>query len=91
MYYHFAVYSGAYFTLASETVSVNGSSLNGPCNGATLDSSMVVCNAPQDNSLLFDGDIPVLTGLDGGKWANGLLTLKDSDGTAQMNLDLMLA
>ena len=45
---------------------------------------MVVCDAPQDNSLLFDGDIPVLTGLDGEQWASGLLTLHTSGGTSQM-------
>ena len=80
----FTVYPEAYFTLASEKVSVNGSLPNGPCNGATLDSSMVVCNTPQDNSLLFDGDIPVLTGLDGGQWASGLVTLNASDRTAEI-------
>ena len=84
MHYYFTVYPGAYLTLASETAFVNGSSPNGPCNGATLDSSMVVCNAPQDNSLLFDGDIPVLTGLDGGQWASGLLTLNASGGIAEI-------
>ena len=80
----FTVEPEAYFTSASETISVNGSLPNGPCNGATLDSSMVVCNAPRDNSLLFDGHIPVLTGLDGGQWASGLLTLNASDGIAEI-------
>ena len=53
--------------------SVNGSSATGHCsnnaNGA--------CNDPA-SSVLFDGNIPTLTGLDGDTWASQLLTIQES-------------
>ena len=52
--------------------SVNGSSVTGKCsnyaNGA--------CNDPA-SSVLFDGHIPTLTGLDGDMWASQLLTIQE--------------
>ena len=52
--------------------SVNGSSATGNCsnyaNGA--------CNDPA-SSVLFDGHIPTLTGLDGDTWASQLLTIQE--------------
>ena len=52
--------------------SVNGSSATGNCsnyaNGA--------CNDPA-SSVLFDGHIPTLTGLDGDMWASQLLTIQE--------------
>ena len=36
------------------------------------------CDAP-DSSVLFDGNIPTLTGLDGDMWASQLLTLQKTN------------
>ena len=61
------------FTLIADDLSTfNGSSVTTPCsrNGGTLN-----CTDPA-SSVLFDGDIPTLTGLDGGMWASQLLTLR---------------
>jgi hypothetical protein len=60
--------------------SVNGSSPNGHCsrereNG--MASTQEVCFAPS-SSVLFDGQIPTLTGLRGDTWASQLLTLRPS-------------
>ena len=52
---------------------MNGSTVDGICNSTTLDSSLLVCNTPENNSLLFDENIPVLTDLDSNDWASGLL------------------
>ena len=59
--------------------SVNGSSATGNCsnyaNGA--------CNDPA-SSVLFDGHIPTLTGLDGDTWASQLLTISISSPLIQI-------
>ncbi len=53
-------------------MSVNGSSENGNCN-LTL-SERVRCREPT-TSVLQDGNIPILTGLDGDMWGSQLLTI----------------
>ena len=54
---------------------MNGSSINGSCSNLTM--SGTLCNDPR-NSVLFDGVIPTLTGLDGNLWARQLLTFRGS-------------
>ena len=68
----FTAIPDSYTLSSSEIVSVNGSTQDGHCNGATLVSpGMVECPMPQTNSFLYDGVIPTLTELDGSEWASG--------------------
>lgn len=53
---------------------INGSSQTGHCEGAWQLFHGVSCSNVA-TSVLFDGIIPTLTGLDGDMWANQLLTL----------------
>ena len=53
--------------------SVNGSSATGNCSNYASGA----CNDPA-SSVLFDGHIPTLTGLDGDMWASQLLTTQGS-------------
>ena len=66
------------FRLA-DAVSVNGSSATGHCSsvatGQGSSRGQIKCYTPT-GSVLFDGNIPTLTGLDGDKWASQLLTLR---------------
>ena len=59
-------------------MSVNGSSATGNCSdidpGTTI-GQRLRCDAPT-SSVLFNGNIPTLTGLDGDMWASQLLTLQ---------------
>ncbi len=56
-------------------LAANGSSLNGHCSNVTLNRNQrSVCNTPA-SSVLFDGVIPTLTGLDGDTWASQLMIL----------------
>ena len=67
----------------TETVSINGSSVTGNCSSVTTFSSrhngLSRCDVPT-SSVLFDGNIPALTGLDGDMWASRLLTLQTTNG-----------
>ena len=56
--------------------SVNGSSATGNCSIANYANG--TCNDPA-SSVLFDGHIPTLTGLDGDMWASQLLTIQESN------------
>ena len=58
---------------------MNGSSATGNCSSVTAfsNSRLTRCDAPT-SSVLFDGNIPTLTGLDGDMWASQLLTLQTS-------------
>ncbi len=56
-------------------ISERESSANGHCSNVS--DSGRVCNTPR-SSVLFDGIIPTLTGLDGDMWATQLLTLNRS-------------
>ena len=64
-------------------MSVNGSSATGHCSDVATSSFRGVgpflrCNTP-NSSVLFDGNIPTLTGLDGDMWASQLLTLQTTN------------
>ncbi len=56
-------------------ISERGSTATGHCSNVS--DSGRVCNTPR-SSVLFDGNIPTLTGLDGDMWATQLLTLDTS-------------
>ena len=61
------------YTSPTPATSVNGSSATGNCASST--SGTITC-ADQASSVLFDGHIPILTGLDGNTWASQLLTIQ---------------
>ncbi len=71
--YH-VVYPGSY-SVNPAAISERGSSATGHCSDVS--DSGRVCNTPR-SSVLFDGIIPTLTGLDGDMWATQLLTLNTS-------------
>jgi hypothetical protein len=77
-FYTTAVSPSIYIFSTAETLSLNGSSAVGQCSNVTtdlgMDRSVSRCNTPT-TSVLFDGNIPTLTGLDGNMWASQLLTL----------------
>ena len=76
----------------SEIVSVNGSTLDGHCNGATpVSPGMVECSMPHTNSFLYDGVIPTLTGLNGSEWASKLLTLSTSAASTKITFEFTSA
>ena len=62
-----------YLYPSAETVSVNGSSQDGKCSSTP--NFINRCEDPT-SSVLFDGNIPTLTGLDGDMWASQLLTVQ---------------
>ena len=53
----------------------NGSSPTGHCSDFTRNDLTATCNSP-NSSVLFDGNIPTLTGLDSSSWASQLLILQ---------------
>ena len=53
---------------------VNGSSATGHCSNVNGSATTSSCTDPT-SSVLFDGVVPTLTGLDGDMWASQLLTL----------------
>ena len=79
-YHCHAVFASSYFFPTAETMSVNGSSAAGNCSSVTTATVGVLsrCNTPT-SSVLFDGFIPTLTGLDGDMWASQLLTLQTTN------------
>ena len=64
--------------------STNGSSVSRPCSrSATLN-----CTDPA-SSVLFDGNIPTLTGLDGDMWANQLFTMMPLTGVTEITFNFI--
>ena len=72
------------FAVPSEARSINGSSATGHCSTVTGTTS--TCEDPT-SSVLFDGVIPTLTGLDGDTWASQLLTLETGESTTEISFD----
>ena len=70
-----AVLPTFYTTSLIDTARANGSSPTGHCLSYDTITPNAYCHAPA-TSVLFDGNVPILTGLDGGTWARDLLTLK---------------
>ncbi len=66
-------YRGANNNIMDPIMSVNGSSEDGNCSLI-----LTTCNEPT-TSVLQDGIIPTLTGLDGDMWASQLLTINTED------------
>ena len=62
--------------------STNGSSASRPCSR----SAALNCTDPA-SSVLFDGNIPKLTGLDGDMWANQLFTMKPLTGVTDITFN----
>ena len=54
---------------------MNGSSPTGSCSRGTYYDTQTICQQP-NSSVLFDGHVPTLTGLDGDMWASQLLTIR---------------
>ena len=73
--YSFIVYPECYTFLTG--TSVNGSSPTGNCSNVSIAGTMTTCLRPM-SSVLFDGHVPTLTGLDGDMWASQLLTIQPS-------------
>ena len=65
------------------TLSVNGSSATGHCSSVSSNGATSTCTDPT-SSVLFDGVIPTLTGLDGDMWASQLLTLQSMRSTVDV-------
>ena len=74
-YHCHAVFPSNYFFPTAETVSVNGSSAIGNCSSVDAVGVRSRCDS-STSRVLFDGNIPTLTGLDGDMWASQLLTLE---------------
>ena len=74
------------YTYSAATPSVNGSSATGHCSNVTINGSILTCAEPR-TSVLFDGNIPTLTGLDGDMWASQLLTVQTRLRTTEMTFD----
>ncbi len=78
-----AAIPGRYLYLGGNTImSVNGSSEDGNCSLLAT----TVCNEPT-TSVLQDGIIPTLTGLDGDMWASQLLTINRDSPTTDITFD----
>ena len=80
-YHCHAVLPSSFFFPTDEIISVNGSSTAGNCSSVTpgtIAGGLSICNTPT-SSVLFDGNIPTLTGLDGNMWASQLLTFQTSN------------
>lgn len=79
----FSVYPGClYFFDINWIRSVNGSSINGFCSEYIGQNSKLTCFAPK-SSVLFDGNIPTLAGLDSDTWASQLLTMQGQGGSEE--------
>ena len=81
-----AVIPSSYITVDAQTVSVSGSSVTGHCSNVSSNGVISTCTDPT-SSVLFDGVIPTLTGLDGDMWASQLLTLQTTATRATVLFD----
>ena len=60
---------------------MSGSSATGHCSSVSRRNSLISTCTDPTSSVLFDGVIPILTGLDGDMWASQLLTLQRATST----------
>ena len=67
-------------------MAVNGSSSTGRCSNFIRSITRQNCLTPT-SSVLFDGNVPTLTGLDGDMWASRLLTINTTVNTAEITFD----
>ena len=85
-YYAAQVVPTSYSFSVTDAVSVHGSSVTGQCSSFTNSSGTLNCTDPS-SSVLFDGHIPTLTGLDGEMWASQLLTMSPLADRTQIAFD----
>ena len=67
-------------------MAVNGSSNKGRCSIFFPSTTKQTCTTP-NSSVLFDGNVPTLTGLDGDMWASQLLTTNITANKAEITFD----
>ena len=67
-------------------MAVNGSSNTGRCSNFVPSLTRKNCVTPT-TSVLFDGNVPTLTRLDGDMWASKLLTINTTANTANITFD----
>ena len=67
-------------------MAVNGSNSTGRCTNFFPSVTRQNCWTPT-SSVLFDGNVPTLTGLDGDMWASRLLTINTTANTAEITFD----
>ena len=67
-------------------MAVNGSNSTGRCSNIIRSTTRQTCTTPT-SSVLFDGNVPTLTGLDGDMWASRLLTINTTANTAEITFD----
>ena len=70
----------------SDTVSVNGSSTTGNCSEVTSNGLVSICADPT-SSVLYDSNIPTLSGLDGDMWASQILTVQPYNRFTEVTFD----
>ena len=75
-----------FFPLETDLVAVNGSSSTGRCSSFIRSNTKIWCTTPT-SSVLFDGNVSTLTGLDGDMWASQLLTINTTVNTAEITFD----
>ena len=76
----------SYSFSVTDVLSVNGSSITGRCSNFTNSGGTLNCTDPT-SSVLFDGHIPTLAGLDGDMWASQLLTMSPLASTTEITFD----
>ena len=67
-------------------MAVNGSNSTGRCSNFINSVTRQTCITPT-SSVLFDGNVPTLTGLDDDMWASLLLTINTTDKTVNITFD----
>ena len=82
--YSLTVYPEHYTFLTG--TSVNGSSPTGNCSNVSMDGTMTTCLQPT-SSVLFDGHVPTLIGVDGDMWASQLLTINTTQSLTTVIFD----
>ena len=75
-----------FFPLEIDLLAVNGSSSTGRCSNFITSITRQTCISPT-SSVLFDGNVSTLTGLDGDMWASQLLTINTTANTANITFD----
>ena len=89
--YHFFIFiivipAKYFFPNETDLVAVNGSSSTGRCSNFIRSNTRKNVMTPT-SSVLFDGNVPTLTGLDGDMWASQLLTINTTANTAEITFD----
>ena len=67
-------------------MAVNGSNSTGRCSNFIHSTNRQTCITP-NSSVLFNGNVPTLSGLDGDMWASQLLTINTTANTVEITFD----